>query len=321
MTGEKRDLTGQSFGRWTVLYETEPYIDKKEKKLRKWHCRCNCADQTERDVLEKSLVSGRSKSCGCLQKEYYQKSERKLTNDLTGQRFGRLLVESRAPNNNGHVMWNCRCDCGNFCTASGDLLKSGHKQSCGCLAHDMLIQRNKSLKGYNEYDLTEEYGIGYTSKGVKFLFDKEDYDKIYPYRWNVNALNYITCHDEDHNRKTLFLHRVVMDVEDCDWKEIQIDHINGNVLDNRKSNLRIVDPSHNGFNKKLLSNNTSGTSGVSYNKNLRKWVVRINPQPNKRIVVGVFENYYDAVKARKEAENKYYGEYSYDNSRMIDKGD
>lgn len=54
------------------------------------------------------------------------------TFDLTGQRFGRLLVMSRASNSNGYCVWNCVCDCGNLKTTRGVHLRKGDTVSCGC---------------------------------------------------------------------------------------------------------------------------------------------------------------------------------------------
>ena len=53
--------------------------------------------------------------------------------DLTGQRFGRLIVIREAGRKNGKVAWLCRCECGNEIVVSGDHLRDEHTQSCGCL--------------------------------------------------------------------------------------------------------------------------------------------------------------------------------------------
>lgn len=54
--------------------------------------------------------------------------------DLTGQRFGRLLVLGRYEKNDisGHAVWRCLCDCGETTTVSGSNLRSGQIKSCGC---------------------------------------------------------------------------------------------------------------------------------------------------------------------------------------------
>ena len=64
--------------------------------------------------------------------------------DLTGKRFGRLTVISRAENKGKHLMWNCICDCGNTKTARGETLKSGETKSCGCLLSESTRNRMKT---------------------------------------------------------------------------------------------------------------------------------------------------------------------------------
>lgn len=92
-----------------------------------------------------------------------------------------------------------------------------------------------------------------------------------------------------------------------------IDHKNHNLLDNRKSNLRIVTNSQNQMNKAIVQNNTSGATGVVWLKDTQQWraEIRINM---KTIYLGFFTNKDDAIAARKLAEEKYFGEYSYANS-------
>lgn len=57
--------------------------------------------------------------------------------DLTGQKFGRLLVVNRAPNKNGRTCWNCLCDCGNEVAVISKSLKDGNTKSCGCLHREL----------------------------------------------------------------------------------------------------------------------------------------------------------------------------------------
>ena len=92
-----------------------------------------------------------------------------------------------------------------------------------------------------------------------------------------------------------------------------VDHINHDLLDNRKSNLRVTTKSQNQMNNKLAKNNTSGVTGVSYCKESGKWVSYIHLY-NKRITLGYFIDFDDAVKARLNAEDEYFKEYSYKNS-------
>ena len=67
------------------------------------------------------------------------------------------------------------------------------------------------------------------------------------------------------------------------------------------------------MNVGLRSNNTSGVTGVAFNKNLNKWVAYISVN-KKRIHLGSYVSFDDAFTTRKKAEEKYFGEYSYDNS-------
>lgn len=226
--------------------------------------------------------------------------------DLKGQRFGRLVVIERAenfilPSGQPQTAWLCQCDCGNILKTRSFSLTNGTTKSCGCLAKELRVAR---MKKYNTYDLSGEYGIGYTSKGEEFYFDLEDYDKIKDYCWNKHK-EYITTRNVS---GYILFHRLVMGISD---ENIAVDHINHNKSDNRKNNLRFVTDSQNSMNRCISSHNTSGITGV--NKCNGKWTARIGVN-TKRIFLGNYDNFFEAVKARKEAEEKYYKEYSYDNS-------
>lgn len=63
--------------------------------------------------------------------------------DITGQRFGRLIIRNRVENSKfGHAQWLCECDCGNIIVAETGHLKSGHTQSCGCYKKERTIMCN-----------------------------------------------------------------------------------------------------------------------------------------------------------------------------------
>lgn len=236
--------------------------------------------------------------------------------DLTGQRFGRLVVVKRAenhifPSGKQKSRWLCKCDCGNEIVIIGsNLVKENGTKSCGCYAQECNC-RSKNKK-YNTYDLSGEYGIGYTSKGEEFYFDLEDYDKIKNYCWCVNDEGYIKAYVPELS-KIISFHRLIMDLNDVLY---DIDHKNGELsrFDNRKSNLRIATRSQNQMNKGKQKNNTSGVVGVGWHKASDKWAAYIAIN-KKQIHLGLFDKFEDAVKARKEAEDKYFGEWSYDNSK------
>lgn len=88
--------------------------------------------------------------------------------DLTGQRFGKLTVESYAgKNNRRNALWNCSCVCGKPTIAIGSDLRSGHTKSCGCSRSEALISYNKSEeKRARTSELNKKYksthGMRYT---------------------------------------------------------------------------------------------------------------------------------------------------------------
>lgn len=133
--------------------------------------------------------------------------------------------------------------------------------------------------------------------------DKEDVDKIKNYKWNFSDYVYTNI-----NKKHISLHRIITDtINEPDKYNNLIDHINGDVLDNRKSNLRICSPSENAYNRHTkVKGYTSFKSGnkIYYKAYLYK--------DNKCINLGTFVNEEDAIKARKEAEIKY-GIYKFNN--------
>ena len=118
--------------------------------------------------------------------------------DLTGQKIGYLTVVKRVedhvcPSGYRYSQWLCKCDCGNDTIVAGkQLTKENGTKSCGCFAKENM---SKIKKKYNTYDLTGEFGIGYTSKNEKFYFDLEDYDKIKDYCWYINNKGYVTSTD------------------------------------------------------------------------------------------------------------------------------
>ena len=107
------------------------------------------------------------------------------------------------------------------------------------------------------------------------------------------------------------MHRVVTKCPDV----LMVDHIHGKKTrnDNRKSNLRICTNQQNNFNKGLRKDNTSGITGVSWNKRDKVWVVTMRLNGKNRHL-GQSTNFNEAIKIRKSAEEKYFGEFSYDNS-------
>jgi hypothetical protein len=88
-----------------------------------------------------------------------------------------------------------------------------------------------------------------------------------------------------------------------------VDHIDRNKLNNHFHNLRWVTISENSMNSKFRSHNTSGFTGVGVYKPTNKYVASITINRRKKNL-GYFDDIEDAIKARKDAEIKYFGVYS-----------
>jgi hypothetical protein len=110
--------------------------------------------------------------------------------------------------------------------------------------------------------------------------------------------------------KEYFVHRIVWAIHtNKKLSDYEIDHINGKRDDNRIINLRIVNKNQQNKNLSVRNDNTSGIKGVSYDKNRKQWEAKIQSD-NKKIFLGRFKIIEDAIAARKQAEQKYFGEYS-----------
>lgn len=134
-----KDITGQKFGKLTVLNRAGS--DNSKKAL--WLCKCECGN--EKILRGSDLISGKIKSCGCYKTEC-------LSNDLTGKRFGRLTVIKQIDKKNDQLIWLCECDCGNDIEVTTNHLITGNTQSCGCL----------KSKGENQIALwLKEHNISY----------------------------------------------------------------------------------------------------------------------------------------------------------------
>ena len=147
---EKRDfdsLVGKTFGRLTVLSRADKPIGVKGGDAY-WTCRCECGKEVV--VMGKSLKNGTTKSCGCYKHE-------KNIKDLTGMRFGKLVVLKQAGlNKEGRQLWECQCDCGNIHITNGRNLQLGICKSCGCLISSGEMEIEKILQD-NEVNYSKQY--------------------------------------------------------------------------------------------------------------------------------------------------------------------
>ena len=127
------DITGKRFGRLVAIEPT----NKRQGGSIVWKCKCDCGKQAE--VLNQNLIKGFTKSCGCA-----------ISEDLTGKRFGRLVVvgfSGKLYDCTKEKLWNCKCDCGNDCIVNTRALKTGGTKSCGCIKEEFYNDKKHIEKG------------------------------------------------------------------------------------------------------------------------------------------------------------------------------
>jgi hypothetical protein len=311
--GKFIDLTGMIFNKLTVI---ELYgKNKKGDKL--WKCSCECGNPNFCFVTTHNLKNGNTKSCGCWQKQAVSDYNTKYNEiEMIGKKFNRLTIKRYLGlNKHSQRMFLCKCECGNEKDVIAPIsqIVNGRRKSCGCLQKEITAKNNKK---YNDYMLSDDgkYYIGVLENGKNFYVDLEDFEISKKYYWAESHNGYLRCNC---NNKDIMLHIIVMkQIRDFDSKKLYVDHIGHNLLDCRKENLRFVTPLQSSANTGLRRNNKSGCTGVGWSKRENCWRVRINVN-HQEIVIGYFSNLDAAIKARKEAEEKYQKEYSYDASMKI----
>jgi len=106
------------------------------------------------------------------------------------------------------------------------------------------------------------------------------------------------------NGRNYLVHRLIWLITYGEWPKGEIDHIDGNGLNNNLENLRDVSGAENNRNQRLYNTNTSGRCGVCWFNRDSKWRAKIQVD-RKTIHLGLFDEFDDAVAARKDAERKY----------------
>jgi hypothetical protein len=128
MARTKIQMIGLRFGRLTVVSE---HPVRAKCGFVRYVCACECGGETIASGA--CLRSGHTTSCSCVSRE----KATKLAKDLTGQRFGKLLVVARAgQDSRGRAKWLCQCDCGGTTESMGYRLRGGFSSSCGCMQRE-----------------------------------------------------------------------------------------------------------------------------------------------------------------------------------------
>ncbi len=168
---QRKDYTGQSFGRLTVIEMLYNYKDNQT------YCRCKCECGNEVITMTKGLVSGNTSSCGCIHSP-----------SLLGNKYGRLTVVEELESNTPQRLWLCECECGNKVKVHSHTLTSGHTQSCGCLRSESFskfemfitnILKENHILYKNEFGFDDCKGIG--GKRLRFDFYLPNYNTLIEY--------------------------------------------------------------------------------------------------------------------------------------------
>lgn len=205
---------------------------------------------------------------------------------------GDIQLIERIPHLNGYTRWKSVCKCGNVSYPIESNIKRSLVKSCGNC-------------GKNSYlELTDGLSVEVTStNGYKFYIDKSDLNRVKKFKWSVSkdSKDVLTVLNAKAEQITTFL------LGKC--KGHEIDHIDRNRLNNRRSNLRICTHQQNRFNHNLQSNNTSGISGVRFNKARQKYVAKIK-YCGLDIHLGYYKDLLSAMQARNVGADFLFGEFA-----------
>lgn len=261
-----KDLTNQRFGSLIALYR----ITGNGKA--KWHCRCDCGD--EKDVFGEDLLRGNTTSCGFCKYD-----------DLTGQRFGALTVLSRVEGEE-RTMWHCRCDCGNEKDILAGNLRSGLVTSCGC-GRNRIAARTESLAVTPQASFNDIAGKRF---GMLTAIRYDRQKRRWLCRCDCGGECYLNCAELKTRRDC-----------GCSAAQAAAERIKAGANGNRLgTNINTIT---NIMSGKLRKTNTSGITGVSIKGNCYRARIVVR---GREINLGKFTTLEAAVRARKEAENKYF---------------
>ena len=225
------DLTGKQFGRLTVIKRD---ITKKANEAY-WICQCECG--TVKSVIGSDLRKGKTKSCGCLQKEI---ASEKRIKDLKNQKFGKLLVLEKGINNNlkdCHTIWKCKCDCGNIVYVRSNNLISGNTQSCGCgkshgEAQIKQLLTQLGIKYYSEWSFPDLIDVGPLKFDIyvpdlKILIEYQGIQHFQPITFFGGEQRFLKQNERD-NKKRLYCkeHNIkLIEIPYWDYDKLNEDYI------------------------------------------------------------------------------------------------
>lgn len=275
------DETGNRYGKLVVIERigTKEYPSGQKKPI--WLCQCDCGNTTE--AFGQSLRAGQYKSCGCAKLE--------LRRDWTGVKQGKLTIESRAEDKitssgSKAIRWNCVCECGSSVVLRSSALASGSSH-CGCVVVQRKIKHGHTVNEEHTPTFTSWHAMiqrcrnpnnhaypEYGAKGIAFQESWSSFENfledmgLRPEGTSLNRINGAKIYSK----------------ETCEWATLAVQ----------------------AYDQKKRVTNKSGKTGVAWDKRLSKWEAYISVE-KKKISLGLYVDLQDAIKAREEAELKYYG--------------
>jgi len=155
---------------------------------------------------------------------------------------------------------------------------------------------------YLENDYAVMVIVNRAEKESFIFINVEDISMVQKYKWSQDNKGYAVARI---NGRNIRLHRYLMQLPEG----VLGDHKDGNRLDNRRKNIRPCTPLENSRNRGKSINNKSGVPGVQWVRQRNKWVAIIGLNRSTKHL-GYFDSFEDAVRARKEAERQYFGEFA-----------
>jgi hypothetical protein len=149
------------------------------------------------------------------------------------------------------------------------------------------------------------------TRGYKAIVDAPDYGFVMQHKWQARVQKKTVYATGRHNKGFTCMHRAIMNAP----AHLEVDHINGNGLDNRRCNLRLCNKQQNQWNRRKSEYGSNRFRGVKYRADARlkrKWVAQITYK-GKHIHIGVFQTEQQAVIAWNQKAKELYGEFAYQN--------